>query len=138
MYVLANNTRVVPYFYTRLKIWYNPCIICQYITAKQLKTMYYSLMNVYFYRMNENIHSSYPKSHVLCFEYYLVSHPVYYHNTQMKPTYPYINWPIRTSVMKTAKKRIGLLIQVIICFYLLSSEDSKCQFTIFLFAIFRR
>ena len=33
VYVLANNTQVVPYFY-RLKIWYNPCIIRQYIHSK--------------------------------------------------------------------------------------------------------
>ena len=39
VYVLANNTWVVPYFYRRvwpprLKIWYNLCIIRQYIQSK--------------------------------------------------------------------------------------------------------
>ena len=43
VYVLANNTRVIPYFYcrvwppgdhTRLKIWYNLCIIRPYIHGK--------------------------------------------------------------------------------------------------------
>ena len=36
VFVLANNARVVPYFYRRvwLKIWYNPCIIRQYIHGK--------------------------------------------------------------------------------------------------------
>ena len=35
---LENNARVVPYFerrpYTTIKIWYNPCIIRQYIHSK--------------------------------------------------------------------------------------------------------
>ena len=29
--------------HTRLKIWYNPCMIITVDTAKQLKTIYYSL-----------------------------------------------------------------------------------------------
>ena len=49
VYVLANDTQVVPYFSS-------PCIICQYIhskTAKQLKTMYYSLIKVRLVQWNK-------------------------------------------------------------------------------------
>ena len=58
VYVLANNTRVVPYFNRRvwppggLKIWYNPCIIRQYIHGKTNEN--HVLFSNYF--QNKKIH----------------------------------------------------------------------------------
>ena len=55
VYVLANNTQVVPYFYRQGRPYttqnmVQPVLFArrQYNTAKQLKSMYYSLIVVHF------------------------------------------------------------------------------------------